>query len=182
MNEQRKLRDGYQNKLHDFWARVKVRDTGCWEWIGDLHSNGYGRFPYRGTYCRAHRFAWRICEGPIPPGLLICHHCDNKICVNPDHLFLGTNRDNALDAMMKGRLPSGNRNGHFLHPELTPRGEDVYCAKLTDAKVREVLLTPGPARIFAERFGVTLTAIQMARKGRTWKHIYDKVKGIVHVA
>ncbi len=87
-----------------FWSRVKKTDA-CWEWMGHRESQGYGRFgwhknPWLG---RAHRFAWHVSYGPVPDGLFVLHRCDNPPCVRPDHLFLGTAKDNMQDCLKKGR-------------------------------------------------------------------------------
>ena len=98
-----------------FWAKVRICVHGgqcaqcCWEWQGMRHSQGYGRFMLRDgppIRTRAHRFIWAHLHGPIPPGLYICHLCDNPPCCNTSHLFLGTNSDNQLDAIRKGRRPA----------------------------------------------------------------------------
>ena len=89
-----------------FWPKVKKGlGKDCWIWLAGKSSAGYGSFrtdAWKHVY--AHRLSWELMRGPIPDGLLVLHHCDNPSCVNPDHLFLGTNRDNVLDALKKGRL------------------------------------------------------------------------------
>ena len=83
---------------------VKVGKTdSCWEWTGAQFANGYGAFQVNGKTVRAHRFAWELAHGPIPEGIRVLHHCDNRLCCRPDHLFLGTDADNAADKIAKGR-------------------------------------------------------------------------------
>lgn len=93
-----------------FWSHVD-KSGECWEWIAYRNNSrgGYGRFqPAVGIRKEAHRYAWEITHGPIPDGLYVCHDCDNPSCVRPDHLFLGTQKDNIRDASRKGRMV-GNR-------------------------------------------------------------------------
>lgn len=86
-----------------FWKKVNRPSEGCWEWLG-AKSVGYGRiFGRNNKLLLAPRFSWELVNGPIPNGLFICHTCDNPGCVNPNHLFLGTAKDNALDKVRKGR-------------------------------------------------------------------------------
>src|SRR5574342_284261 len=97
-----------ERQLARFWARVQKTPT-CWLWLGTKRHLGYGVVRIGGTRQKrrsilAHRFTWELMYGPIPPGLHVCHHCDNPPCVRPSHLFLGTQRDNMQDAMRKGRL------------------------------------------------------------------------------
>lgn len=87
-----------------FWSKVDISDPDeCWKWLACTGSDGYGRFTIHGRIWNAHRVAWTLTYGPIPDGLCICHHCDNRICCNPCHLFLGTHKDNAIDSASKGR-------------------------------------------------------------------------------
>lgn len=91
-----------------FWPRITKSD-GCWIWPGAKNADGYGDVAILGTKRKAHRLAWEVTKGPIPEGLFVCHKCDNPPCVNPDHLFVGTNSDNMRDMSSKGR---GVQIGH----------------------------------------------------------------------
>ena len=106
----------YKKELSErFFSKIAKRDSGCWEWIGNVNKGtGYGVIDMRdrnkkGKTVRAHRVSWEIHNGEIPTGLFVCHKCDNRICTNPDHLFLGTNLDNMQDARNKGRTLKGER-------------------------------------------------------------------------
>lgn len=89
-----------------FWSKVnKNTETGCWEWIGSLNMHGYGQFQANRIPIGSHRFSWELKHGSIPNGLWVLHRCDNRKCVNPDHLFLGSNKENQIDSIKKGRRP-----------------------------------------------------------------------------
>ena len=85
-------------------------ESGCWNWKLQLNRNGYGRLKYKGKKVRAHIFSYKVFKEPIPQGMLVCHHCDNKGCVNPDHLFLGSLQDNMDDMVRKNRQCKGSRH------------------------------------------------------------------------
>src|SRR4030095_5152697 len=109
----------------------------------------------------AHRVAWQLYRGEIPIGLLVLHRCDTPLCVNPDHLFLGTTRDNALDCVAKGRW--GKRN--------FPRGENHHNAKITEATVREIRQSIDTLVVCAERYGLHFGTVSDIRRRKTWRHI-----------
>jgi hypothetical protein len=110
-----------------FWSKV-VKDDGCWEWQGTRNSNGYGMIGVDHQSRYTHRVSWELANGSIPDGLEICHRCDNRRCVRPDHLFLGTRRDNVRDMWAKGR---GNPRA--------PRGAAHHEAKVTPQMSADIL-------------------------------------------
>lgn len=112
------------------FPRIKVNPLSrCWEWTGTLNGGKYGWINVSKKVWGVHRLMYFLYKGPIPEGLLVCHTCDNRRCCNPEHLWLGTKRDNALDMVAKGR--AGNQNSVKTHcirgHELTP--EDTYITK-----------------------------------------------------
>lgn len=143
-----------------FWRRVG-KSEGCWEWQGSRHPQGHGYATPPGTrrVSYAHRVAWIITNGPIPDGLEVCHKCDNPPCVRPDHLFLGTHKDNMHDAISKGR----HRNG-----------ERCKQSKLTEADVRllrQHRASGGSVRALAREMGWNYSAARNAANGTNWKHV-----------
>ena len=138
-----------------FWSRVnRDASSGCWEWTGALNAYGYGVL----GRIYAHRWSWEINRSPIPTGLSVLHHCDNRKCVRPDHLFIGTQADNIRDAKAKGRLSPPPRS---RPRKLTT--EDV-------CNIRSELVTGGRGigRALAKRYGVSTGMIGHIKKGRKW--------------
>jgi hypothetical protein len=133
--------------------------TGCLEWQAKARANGgYGTLCVgRRGQIRAHRAAWVLANGPIPPGLYVCHRCDNPLCCNVDHLFLGTPAENMADKERKGR---GTK------PPLA-RGEKHHNATLTDAQVAEVFAAVGTLDALAARYGVSSKTIWRIKKRKT---------------
>lgn len=108
-----------------------VTESGCWIWMAGVYGPGYGKFYFMGHDQGAHRVAWKLFRGPIPDGMCVLHRCDVRSCVNPNHLFLGTKKENAMDMVSKGR--SGAKywdvcaKGHSNWRKTTKRRVCVTC-------------------------------------------------------
>lgn len=152
-----------------FWARVD-KSGRCWIWVG-TKANGYGELRVHGVDQRAHRVSWEMHFGPIPDGLFVCHRCDNPPCVNPSHLFLGTQKDNMADCRSKGRTETGST----VHPELLPRGESHWHAKFSEADVVAIRTQYAEGgislRSIARQYGVSYSAIHLIVLRRSWRHV-----------
>lgn len=147
-----------------FWKFVD-KSQGCWLWTGVRNNVGYGRInPGGGSkrYASAHRISWLLAHGQSPPrGMCVLHRCDNRLCVNPDHLFLGTNSENMADMVGKGRAAKGEKNVH---------------AKLTLEQVRHIRRSKSEgAKVsaLAKQFGVTQATIYYIVSGTTWREARD---------
>jgi predicted XRE-type DNA-binding protein len=109
-----------------FWQKVDRRGPDeCWPWLGSTDACGYGRMKADGIRL-AHRYAYRDARGALPDGAEICHRCDNPSCVNPAHLFVGTHRDNMVDAAEKGRMHRLKRGRAPITPEIVERIRAMY--------------------------------------------------------
>lgn len=139
-------------------------NSGCWLWEAFTNAGGYGQMTIGkrsdGTIL-AHRAAWIIYRGDIPEGLGVLHRCDNPPCVNPDHLFLGTEKDNMQDCSRKNRV----------NKTIKLRGVDHANSKLNEAAVRHIRSTRGNTAALAAEYGVTTANIKYVRRGVTWRHV-----------
>lgn len=141
----------------------KKQPHECWLWNGPLQNDGYAHIKFSGITMKAHRVAWLLANGEIIDGRFVCHHCDHRSCVNPNHLFLGTHADNMRDAVQKGRFPCG---------------EQPHSAKLTDAivlQIRAVPLSVGP-RALGRMFGISHVHAMRIRRGEHRKNAVAPLK------
>lgn len=158
--------------IAEFCSRIRVAESGCWEWTGSRGkrpdgSVSYGTFSMkRGRRTRnvlAHRLAWMLVHGAISDGQVVCHRCDNVLCVRPDHLFLGTQAQNLADMRAKGRGAVPSLKGE-RHPQ----------AKLDETTVRSIRRLRAKGLTFAaigERFGITAGTCHAITSGRLWSHV-----------
>jgi len=142
-----------------FWAKVEKTDS-CWLWKGCLLNHSYGSIWMDGKHYQTHRFSWLLHKGVIPQGQCVLHKCDVPLCVNPDHLFLGTQQENVADMRAK------NRN-----PKVAP--EKTHTAKLTWEDVRTIRTVYQPRKVtmafLASKYGVDTSTIACILKNTTWK-------------
>lgn len=150
----------------------RIRELPCVEWTKARTEHGYGRQSVNGRLVYAHRVAWEKANGPIPDGLLVLHRCDNPACVNVDHLFLGTQRDNMRDASRKGRLGPQRYPAEYAKRCRSGPGEENGHAKLTWAKVdalRERYASGGVSqKELALEVGIDRGHMNRILKGTAW--------------
>ena len=150
------ISESLKNKI---LSKYTVSETGCWEWNGIFFQDGYCR---QGQF-RAHRLSYEIFKGKIPIGIYVCHHCDNTKCINPDHLFLGTPKENSADRDKKLR--------HY-------HGADVNTNKLSPEQVIEIrnkfnsaIKKFGMLSSLGREYGVSHSLIGLIVKNKAWKHL-----------
>lgn len=140
-----------------FWSKViKAGPDECWLWTAVLTHNGYGHFGVKGRMRLAHRFAWEMENGPIPPGMRALHRCDVRRCVNARHIFIGSDADNSADMVAKGR---------------SIRGEAHRFSKLRNEDVIAIRNATGTQKSIASRFGITRSAVAAIRRRENWAHL-----------
>jgi hypothetical protein len=145
----------YGSPIERFMTKIEmVTESGCWIWIGHIDSCGYGRFRFkRQSAGLAHRFAFKMKNPDVDiDGLEVCHKCDLPCCVNPDHLFVGTHKDNMNDRDAKGRVRSGEMSG---------------VAKITDEQVREIRYDNRTTRQIAADYGVAGSHVSAIKRMKT---------------
>lgn len=131
--------------------------SGCWLWVGMETRHGYGeirRGGKRDGRVLAHRLSWQIHNGPIPDGMVVCHRCDTPACVNPDHLFVGTQAENIADMWSKGRGAAG---------------ESAPSAKLSESDVKAIIADSRTQEEIAADYGVSSSHVSMIQTGRQWR-------------
>jgi len=131
----------------------------CVIWDKAKDTAGYGVSWLFGRYIRAHQKAWIEKNGPIPDKLFVCHSCDNRACINPDHLFLGTPKDNSTDMVEKDRQA---------------KGEECGNSKLTEKQVKEIRNSPESSRKVAAKFGISKTNVLDIKRKKIWRHLADE--------
>lgn len=152
---------GKPSAIDRFWQAVDQSlgqgpDGNCWEWKKGRLAQGYGRLSIGDGEVRAHRYAYELAFGPPPEGMMVCHHCDNPPCCNPNHLFLGTAQDNSDDKVVKRR--------HIF-------GASHHKSKLSDDDVRAIRADPRMQIEIAPDYGVTQGLIGMIKRGEIWTHL-----------
>jgi hypothetical protein len=161
-----------------FWSKVEKNSPipthrpelgPCWVWTASRDRYGYGRLSENGKTIGAHRISWEIAVGAIPDGLWVLHQCDNPSCVRPDHLFLGTPRENSKDRVSKGRHVNA---GAMFHPR---RGMANHNARLTEQDVREIRSRYASEQVgirpLAKQYGVHRTVVRDILRRRIWSHV-----------
>ena len=155
----RQLINRWQSPEERFFKQInKDPISGCWLWIGAIGGTGYGCIKVKGRNTRAHRFSYELHYKPIPDGFCVCHKCDVRHCVNPDHLFIGTIDDNNKDRL--------NKNGYIL-----PKGEKCGRAKLTEKQAIEIKYSNLKNSELAKKYHVSRPTISTITHGINWKHI-----------
>ena len=136
----------------------RIPESGCWIWIGPLHHTGYGNFNENGKRTRAHREIFQRLVGSIPKGKFLCHKCDIRSCVNPNHMFIGSHQDNMNDMVNKKRSLFGSKH---------------HNSKLTEHDVHLIkhFYALDPYSSIAARFGVSESLIKQIKTNRGWNHV-----------
>src|ERR1700753_2039822 len=140
----------------EFFSNVKINKNSCWEWQRYLNKYGYGYISTEGKSWSIHRYAYYVTHGSIPSKKWVLHKCDNRKCINPDHLYLGDNAQNVKDRVQRNRGAIAERNA---------------SSKLTTKEVTKIKKMTGTLRSVSEKFGVAIATIDDIRRGRTWKHV-----------
>jgi len=140
-----------------FWEKVD-KSGSCWIWTASTNGRGYGKFRISGKYATVHRISYEMHKGPIPAEMVVMHSCDNRLCVNPDHLNVGTHADNVKDKVTKGREARGSTHG---------------LSKLTEVQVLEIRAKypSWTQEELAAQYGVTTMCVSYIVHRKTWTHI-----------
>lgn len=160
------------NIYERFMSKVNIHPGNmCWNWAGARSGSGYGQFWNGVRNIPAHYF---LLSDPVPSGMQGCHHCDNKLCVRPSHIFIGTRSDNEQDKVSKGRHNTAPGCRAMLKVRKIHRGQNNHECKLTEAQAREAKACSrkrGVATALAKKLGVSLTVVCDIRDGKRWAHL-----------
>lgn len=148
----------YSEILLRILRNVSIQQTGCWEWKGAKSVKGYGRITFENATWAVHRLMAHMQIGDVKKDTVVCHRCDNPSCVNPEHLFIGTQKENVADRDSKGR-----RNQAY--------GERQGSAKLTAAQVTAIRLDMRKHSEIAKTYGITRAHVGNLKANRAWRHI-----------
>lgn len=154
-----------------FESKFRKDPRGCWVWVGSYFTNGYGCFRLTSGSKKAHRISYELYKGPIPEGLLVLHSCDNKGCVNPAHLSLGTHQENMDDGRIRGRFPRGPRPNDPRYK----RNEDHPNAKLNNQEIRDCYLYHWQGVqpvVLAVHYGISKSTMSAILRGKTHQSLY----------
>lgn len=144
-------------RFNEKWTAIP--ETGC-HWWTSVTVHGYGHVRKNGKWVKAHRVSYELHKGKIPEGMCVCHKCDNPLCVNPDHLFLGTHKENMQDKVKKGRAFTGNQ-----------KGVSNGAAKLTEADIRAIREAQGSCKQLADKFFTSPMNISLIKRRLAWAHV-----------
>ena len=148
------MRHDLSSSIIDRFNKYHIKqDDGCWQWTGSIHHAGYGQIRYKKRIVRVNRLSYELFIGPIPDGLIVRHKCDNPLCVNPDHLELGTHVDNMNDMVMRSRSLKGSK--HPMH-------------KLSEDDVLSIYHSGLSARELSDYHDVNVNTIYYIKQGKRW--------------
>ncbi len=157
---------GHRKAIPLFENYMPIPESGCWIFMGKIQDTGYGMITKQVNkvkrYIGAHRLSWEMTYGPVPDGMLVCHKCDVRSCINPSHLFLGTYKDNSQDMKHKGRHKNGVSVGKKAGPRLS---KEIILEIRTAIEQGEI------GKEICKRFGISYTHYQNIKFRRDWKHI-----------
>lgn len=142
-----------------FWSKVDIKGPDeCWNWKAGKNESGYGHFWLDQHNVKAHRVSWLLSNGDIPDKMCVCHKCDNPSCINPSHLFLGTNNDNVKDRNKKNR-------------QYRAQGERHGRSKLTTAQVIEIRSDARPSKVIAEAYNISNNYVYDLKSKKRWNFV-----------